>query len=277
MALRTFHAKTPGQRFKTSADFSGLTPQRKKPKRPKSLYLNLSKSGGRNNHGRTTSYHRGGGHRRKYRVIDFARSKKGISAKVVSLEYDPNRSAYIALVSYQDGEKRFILAPQNLKVGDAIIASDDADIKPGNHLSIEAIPVGTLIHNIELHPGKGGQLARSAGAFAQLMAKEGEYCPVRMPSGELRMIHRKCCATVGQISNPEHENLKLGKAGRSRWKGRRPTVRGVAMNPVDHPMGGGEGKASGGHPRSPWGQYAKGLKTRNNKRTKRFILRRRRK
>ncbi len=277
MALKTFKAKTPSLRFKTSADFSELTPKKKQPKKPKRLFLSFGKSGGRNSAGRTTSFHRGGGHKRRYRVIDFVRNKLEVPAKVASLEYDPNRSAYIALLHYLDGDKRYILAPQNLKVGEMVSSSDSADIKPGNHLTIEAIPVGTLIHNIELEPGKGGQIARSAGGFAQLMAKEGDYYPIRMPSGELRKIHRKCKATVGQVSNPEHENMKIGKAGRVRWKGRRPVVRGVAMNPVDHPMGGGEGKASGGHPRSPWGQFAKGLKTRRNKRTSRFILKRRKK
>ena len=275
MAVKAYNPITPARRYLTTADFSLLTPAKKQPKKPKKLTMALSKSGGRNAKGRITSFQRGGGHKRKYRVIDFARSKKDIPAKVVSIEYDPNRTTYIALLSYKDGEKRYILAPLNLNVGDTVLASDQADILPGNHLSLSAIPVGTLIHNIEVEPGKGGKLARSAGIFAQLMAKEGEYCHVKMPSGELRLLHSRCTASIGQLSNTDHENITIGKAGRSRWLGRRPVVRGVAMNPIDHPMGGGEGKASGGHPRSPWGQYAKGYKTRTNKRTSAFIVKRR--
>jgi large subunit ribosomal protein L2 len=223
-----------------------------------------------------TVRHIGGGHKRRYRVVDFARTKFGIPGKVVSLEYDPNRTAYIALVNYTDGEKRFILAPLNLQVGDQVLASDDADIKPGNHLSLRNIPVGTLIHNLEVEPGKGGRLVRSAGSFAQLMAKEGEYCQVKMPSGEIRLLHSRCRASVGQLSNTDHENVTIGKAGRARWLGIRPTNRGVSMNPIDHPHGGGEGKSSGGgHPRTPWGVPTKGYKTRNNKRTDAFIVKRR--
>lgn len=275
MALKTFQPRTPSQRFKTTADFSLLTKKKDLPKRPKDLFVGLTKSGGRNNQGHITMRHIGGGHKRKYRVIDFLRDKNDVPGKVVSLEYDPNRTAYIAMISYVDGEKRFIIAPNNLKVGDSVIASENADIQPGNHLSLGQIPVGTVVHNIELEPGHGGILSRSAGSFGQLMAKEGLYCQLRMPSGEMRLLHSRCKATIGQVSNLEHENMKLGKAGRSRWLGIKPTNRGVSMNPVDHPMGGGEGKASGGHPQSPWGTPAKGYKTRNNKRSDAFIVKRR--
>ena len=276
MAMRNFKATTPGQRFKTTADFSILTPKKKQPKKPASLTTSLTKSGGRNTFGKMTVRHIGGGHKRKYRVIDFGRTKREIPAKVISLEYDPNRTAYIALLSYADGEKRYILAPLNLSVGDPVLASESADIKPGNNMSLQSIPVGTLIHNIEVVPGRGGKLARSAGGYAQLMAKEGEYCQVKMPSGEIRLLHARCRATIGQLSNTEHENMKLGKAGRARWLGIRPTNRGVSMNPIDHPHGGGEGKSSGGgHPRTPWGVPTKGYKTRNNKRTDAFIVKRR--
>ncbi len=275
MPVKSFRPITPAQRYKTSPDFSVLTPRSEQPKKPRGLIVTVRRGHGRNQHGHITSYQRGGGHKQKYRVIDFKRSKVDVPAKVASIEYDPNRTAYIALLNYADGEKRYILAPQNIKVGDPVICSDKADIKPGNHLTIDSIPVGTLIHNIELEPGKGGKIARSAGGYAQLMAKEGEYCPIRLPSGELRMVHKNCKATVGQVSNPEHENISIGKAGRNRWKGWRPHTRGVAMNPIDHPMGGGEGKHAGGLPRSPWGQWAKGYKTRTNKRSARFILKRR--
>jgi len=277
MALKTFKATTPSLRYKTVADFSGLTPKKSQPHRPARLLQALTKSGGRNTLGKMTVRHIGGGHKRKFRVIDFARDKIGIQAQVISLEYDPNRTAYIALVSYMDGEKRFILAPQGLSVGDRVLASAEADIKPGNHLPLSAIPVGTLIHNLEMVPGRGGRLARSAGNFAQLMAKEGTYCQVKMPSGEMRLIHGDCRASIGALSNQEHENMSIGKAGRARWLGVRPTNRGVSMNPIDHPHGGGEGKASGGgHPRTPWGVPTKGYKTRNNKRTDAFIVKRRR-
>ena len=272
MPLKTFKPVTPARRYLTSADFSVLTHRSELPKKPRKLITSRHRPVGRNEHGRITTYHKGGGHKRKYRVIDFMRNKLGIPAKVASIEYDPNRSAYIALLNYADGEKRFILAPLNLKVGDSVLAGDTADIFPGNSLNLSVIPVGTLIHNIEVEPRRGGRLARSAGSYAQLMAKEGEYCQIRMPSGEIRLLHRECRASIGQLSNLDHENITIGKAGRSRWLGIRPTVRGVAMNPVDHPMGGGEGKASGGHPRSRWGQYSKGYKTRNNKRTTRFIV-----
>jgi large subunit ribosomal protein L2 len=275
MAIKSFRPITPTQRFKTVADFSVLTPKKAQPKKPRSLTSALSKTGGRNQLGKMTVRHIGGGHKRKYRVIDFLRNKRDIPAKVVSLEYDPNRTAYIALLNYVDGEKRYIIAPLNLNVGDAVLASDQADIKPGNNLSLMFIPVGTLIHNIEIEPGHGGKLTRSAGGFAQLMAKEGEYCQVKMPSGEMRFIHARCRASIGQLSNTDHENITIGKAGRNRWLGIRPTNRGVSMNPIDHPHGGGEGKSSGGgHPRTPWGVPTKGYKTRNNKRTDAFIVKR---
>lgn len=276
MAVKTFKPTTPSMRYKSVADFSALTPKKKQPQRPRSLTVSLTQHSGRNSYGRITSYQRGGGHKRLYRVIDFKRDKLEIPAKVISIEYDPYRTAHVALLAYADGEKRFILAPLNLKVGDTVLASEQADIQPANNLSLAAIPVGTLIHNLEVTPGKGGKLARSAGGYAQLMAKDGEYCHVKMPSGELRLLNRSCRASIGQLSNLDHENIKIGKAGRSRWLGIRPVVRGVAMNPIDHPMGGGEGKASGGHPQSPWGTPAKGYKTRHNKRTDAFIVKRRR-
>ncbi len=273
MALKEYNPTTPGLRGMSGADFSNLS--KKKPE--KGLLVSLSKSGGRNNMGHITSRHIGGGHKRKYRVVDFKRSKSEIPAKVAALEYDPNRSARLALLHYVDGEKSYILAPRHLKVGDKIIVSEKADILPGNTLSLRNIPVGTNICNVELKLGKGGQLARSAGVYAQLMAKEGDYALVKLPSGEVRKIFIDCKATIGEIGNPEHENVAVGKAGRTRWKGVRPTVRGVAMNPVDHPHGGGEGKSKGGnHPQSPWGQPAKGYKTRNNKRTNAFIVKDRR-
>jgi len=276
MAVKTFKPTTPSLRFKTVADFSVLTPKKDQPKKPRALLSSLVKSGGRNTTGRMTVRHIGGGHKRKYRLVDFMRDKKEIVACVASIEYDPNRTAYIALLNYADGEKRYILAPLGLSVGDRVLASDSADIKPANNLRLSAIPVGTVIHNIEVEPGRGGRLARSAGNFAQLMAKEGEYCQVKMPSGEMRLIHSNCSASIGQLSNQEHENLKIGKAGRARWLGVRPTNRGVSMNPIDHPHGGGEGKSSGGgHPRTPWGVPTKGYKTRNNKRTDAFIVKRR--
>jgi large subunit ribosomal protein L2 len=276
MAIKTFKPITPAQRYKSSADFTVLTPKAKQPHRPAKLTSGLTKTGGRNQFGKMTVRHIGGGHKRKYRVIDFTRAKREIPAKVISLEYDPNRSAYIALLSYADGEKRYIIAPLNLNVGDSVLASDKADIKPGNNLSLSFIPVGTLIHNIEVIPGKGGKLSRSAGNYAQLMAKDGEYCQVKMPSGEIRLLHSRCRASIGQLANTDHENIKIGKAGRNRWLGIRPTNRGVSMNPIDHPHGGGEGKSSGGgHPRTPWGVPTKGYKTRNNKRTDAFIVTRR--
>ncbi|ABA87963.1 ribosomal protein L2 [Syntrophotalea carbinolica DSM 2380] len=271
MAIKKYKPTSAGRRHMTSADFADITAA--KPE--KSLVEKLNKSGGRNNAGRITKRHTGGGHKRKYRVIDFRREKKEIPAKIASIEYDPNRSARIALACYADGEKRYILAPLGLKVGDVVIASEQADIKPGNALSIRSIPLGTWVHNIELKIGKGGQLARSAGTYAMIAAKEGKYAQLRLPSGEVRLVLQDCCATVGQVGNVQHENVKIGKAGRNRWLGKRPQSRGVAMNPVDHPHGGGEGKSSGGrHPVTPWGVPTKGYKTRVNKRTDRFIVRR---
>ncbi|MDJ0874141.1 MAG: 50S ribosomal protein L2 [Desulfobacterales bacterium] len=272
MAVRKVKPTSPGRRFQDYATFDEIT--RRKPE--KSLLRALKKSGGRNTNGRITCRHRGGGHKRHYRVVDFKRDKIDIPARVASIEYDPNRSARIALLHYADGEKRYILAPLNLKVNDEVISSAEADIKPGNTLPLRNIPLGTQIHNIELKLGKGGQIVRSAGTYAQLMAKEDPYALVKLPSGEVRMVLLKCKATVGQLGNLMHENISLGKAGRKRWLGRRPKVRGVAMNPIDHPMGGGEGRSSGGrHPCSPWGIPSKGYKTRTNKRTDRYIVKHR--
>ncbi len=273
MATKEYNPITPGRRGMSVLDFSELS----KVKPQKALVSFLYKSGGRNNMGHITSRHIGGGHRRRYRLVDFKRNKKNIPAKVVAIEYDPNRSAWIALLSYVDGEKAYIVAPQGLKVGATLISAEQADILPGNTLPLKNIPVGTSIYNLELKVGRGAQLARSAGVFAQLMAKEAGYAQVKLPSGQVRKILLECLATIGAASNPEHENVAIGKAGRTRWLGKRPTVRGVAMNPVDHPHGGGEGKSKGGnHPQSPWGQPAKGFKTRNNKRTDRFIIKDRR-
>lgn len=272
MAIKAFKPTSPGRRFQTVVTFDEITAER--PYKP--LTEGKTRTNGRNNRGWITIRHRGGGHKRRYRIIDFRRDKLGVPGKVASVEYDPNRSANIALINYADGEKRYILQPLGLKVGDNILASPEADILTGNALPLRNIPIGTMIHNIELRPGKGGQMVRSAGAVAQLMAKEGFYAQVKMPSGEIRMVLLECYATIGQIGNLDHNNISIGKAGRSRWLGKRPTVRGVAMNPVDHPLGGGEGKTSGGrHPVSPWGQPAKGYKTRRNKRTRAFILKRR--
>ena len=273
MAIKSFKPTSPALRHKTMADFSGLT--KKEPE--KKLLVTLKKTGGRNAYGRITTRHIGGGHKRKYRIVDFKRENLEIPGKVVAIEYDPNRSTRLALITFKNGEKRYILAPMNLQVGDKVISSDSADIKPGNCMTLGAMPVGTLIHNIELEPGKGGKLVRSAGVVAQLMGRERDYCQVKMPSGEMRLIHQGCRASIGQLGNMEHNNIFVGKAGRSRWLGIRPTVRGVAMNPIDHPHGGGEGKTSGGsHPRTPWGQPTKGYKTRQNKRTDEFIIKRRR-
>lgn len=270
MGIKSYRPTTPSMRYKTVVDYSVLT-----KKEPEKRLLSILKStAGRNNHGRITCRHKGGGVKRKYRAIDFKRDKLNVPAKVTALEYDPNRSAFLALVTYTDGEKAYILAPLNLNVGDSVIASEEADIKPGNSLKIKNIPLGTLIHNIELRPGKGGQIVRSAGSYAQIVAKDGEYSQVRMPSGEVRKIFMECRATIGQIGNTDHENVTIGNAGRHRRMGVRPTVRGRAMNPIDHPMGGGEGKATGGIPRSPWGWNTKGLKTRKNKRTNKFIVKR---
>ena len=259
-------------RGKTSLTFEEITTN--EPYAP--LTESLHRSGGRNNQGELTSWWRGGGHKRLYRVIDFKRDKKDIPAKVATVEYDPNRSARIALLTYADGDKRYILQPIGLKVGDTILAGDAVDILPGNCLPLKNIPQGTTVHNVELKPGRGGQMARSAGAGVQVVAKEGDYVSVKMPSGEIRKIYQDCLATVGQVGNLDHENVSVGKAGRSRWKGKRPHVRGVAMNPVDHPLGGGEGKTSGGrHPVTPWGVPTKGYKTRNPKASDKFIVQRR--
>lgn len=273
MPVKTYKPTSPGRRFQTVDTFEDITTS--KPYKP--LTEGMRRTGGRNNNGRATNRNIGGGTKKRYRIIDFKRDKKNVPAKVKTIEYDPNRSSRIALVCYADGEYRYILAPQNLKVGDTILAGLEADIKPGNALPLKAIPVGTMIHNIEMRPGKGGQIVRSAGLGAQLMAKEEKYALVKLPSGEVRKILAECTATVGVLSNPEHFNISLGKAGRSRYLGRRPHVRGVAMNPVDHPMGGGEGRTSGGrHPCTPWGFPTKGKKTRSRKNNSdRFIVTRR--
>jgi len=273
VTLKKYKPTSPGRRTMTASVFEEQTD--KKPE--KALLRPLKKSGGRNATGRITAWQRGGGHKRRYRVIDFKRDKVDVPAKVTALEYDPNRSAWIALLVYADGEKRYIIAPQRLKVGDKVHAGENVDISPGNHLSLRNIPLGTIIHNLEMKIGKGGQLIRSAGTFGQVMAKEGSHAMVRMPSGEQRLIHLDCRATVGQVSNPDHGNVSIGKAGRNRWKGKRPNVRGVAMNPVDHPHGGGEGRNKGNHPQSPWGQITKGKRTRKNKQTDKYIVHRRKK
>ena len=274
MGIKKFKPTTPTLRYRTVSDFAGIT--RKNPE--KSLTEPLKKTGGRNNKGRITCRHHGGGHKQLYRLIDFKRNKIGIPSKVASIEYDPNRSARIALLHYVDGEKRYILAPNGLKVGDQVMAGPEADIKPGNALPLEKIPLGSMVHNVELTHGKGGQMVRSAGGYAQIMAKEGNYVQLRLPSGEMRRVRKECFATMGQVGNLDHENIVSGKAGRSRWLGIRPTVRGVAMNPVDHPHGGGEGKSSGGrHPVTPWGVPTKGYKTRKKKPSDKYIVRRRQK
>jgi len=268
MAVIQLNPRTPGQRFMQIADFSDLT--NKKPE--KALLQPVTKSGGRNNRGRMTIRHRGGGHKRRLRVIDFKRTRDGIPAIVAALEYDPNRSANIALLHYADGAKNYILAPNGLKVGDPVECGTEADIKPGNALPLKNIPLGTFVHAIEMKPGAGAQMARGAGTQAQLMAKEGKFALLKLPSGEQRMVQAECRATVGQVGNIDHENISIGKAGRSRWAGKRPHVRGVAMNPVDHPHGGGEGRSKGNHPQSPWGTPAKGYKTRGKKLSDRFIV-----
>ena len=273
MGLRTLNPTTPGVRGRIAPDFSELS-QGNRPL--KTLTASKSASGGRNHFGRITTRFRGGGHKRRFRTIDFRRDKIGVPAVVSSIEYDPNRSARIVLLNYADGEKRYILWPVGLKVGDTVVSSSGADIKPGNSLPLRYIPLGTTIHNVSLQVAGRAQLVRSAGDGAQLMAKEGDWGQVRLPSGEVRKVHLDCRATIGQLGNVEHSSVHVGKAGRTRWKGRRPHNRGVTMNPVDHPMGGGEGRSSGGrHPCSPWGQLAKGLKTRQNKRTDRMIIKRR--
>lgn len=274
MSVKTYKPYTETRRFQTGLTFEELTVS--KPHKP--LLEPKTRISGRNNTGQLTIWHRGGGHKRHYRVIDFKRDKAGITARVATVEYDPNRSAFISLLHYADGEKRYILYPQGLKVGDRVVSGPDADIVVGNALPLRNIPTGTMVHNLELREGKGGQLVRSAGGSAQLLSKEGDYALVRLPSGEVRKIHVDCMASIGQLGNSDHENVTIGKAGRTRWLGRRPTVRGVAMNPVDHPLGGGEGKTSGGrHPVTPWGQPTRGYKTRNNKVTDRFIVKRREK
>jgi large subunit ribosomal protein L2 len=271
MAVIQLNPRTPGQRFMQIADFTVLS---KKPPE-KGLLKPVKRSGGRNNLGRMTSRHRGGGHKRRLRVIDFKRIRDGLAATVAAIEYDPNRSAYIALLNYADGDKRYILAPDGLKVGDKVECGPQADIKPGNALPLKNIPLGTVVHAIEMKPGAGAQLVRGAGTQAQLMAKEGKFALLKLPSGEQRMVLAECRATIGQVGNLEHENISIGKAGRSRWFGKRSHVRGVAMNPVDHPHGGGEGRSKGNHPQSPWGTPAKGYKTRGKKPSDRYIVSRR--
>ncbi|MCS7260324.1 MAG: 50S ribosomal protein L2 [Anaerolineae bacterium] len=275
MPIRSYKPTSPGRRGMTVSTFEEIT--KLEPERR--LVTRLKVHAGRNSSGRITVRHRGGGHKRLYRVIDFKRDKFGIPARVVSIEYDPNRSARIALLAYADGEKRYIIAPLGLMVGDVVTSGPDAEIKVGNALPIQRIPLGTLIHNIELQPGRGGQLVRSAGTSAQIIAKEGDYAQVRLPSGEVRLIHQRCMATIGQVGNVEHSHISLGKAGRSRWLGRRPTVRGSAMDPASHPHGGGEGRAPIGlpGPKTPWGKPALGYKTRRNKRSDQFIVHRREK
>ncbi len=272
MALKTFKPTSPGRRSLVIVDRGGLY----KGKPEKSLTEGLSGKGGRNNAGRITARRRGGGHKRRYRKVDFKRRKFDVTATVERIEYDPNRSAFIALITYADGEKSYILAPQRLSVGDTVVSGARADIKPGNALPMQNIPVGTIIHNVELKSGAGGQLARSAGTYVQLIGKDQGYAQLRLTSGEIRMVRAECMATIGAVSNPDQANIKLGKAGRKRWLGKRPSVRGVAMNPVDHPHGGGEGRSSGGrHPVTPWGVPTKGKRTRSNKKTDRLIMRRR--
>lgn len=273
MGIKTYKPTSPGMRFRTGYTFEEITSR--EPHKP--LLAPLHKTGGRNCYGRITCRHIGGGHKRRYRIIDWKRrDKEGIPAKVATIEYDPNRSARIALLHYADGEKRYILAPLGLKVGDVVMAGPGAEIRPGNAMPLRHVPVGAIVHNVELKIGKGGQLARAAGTFAQVLAKEGDYAHLRLPSGEVRLVHLDCYATIGQVGNLEHENITIGKAGRARWLGIRPTVRGVAMNPVDHPNGGGEGRQKGGHPRSPWGWLTKGYKTRRSARpSDKYILKRR--
>ena len=274
MGIKRYNPTSAGRRHMTSSTFEEVT----KGTPERSLLAPLKKSGGRNNAGRITKRHTGGGHKRRYRIIDFRRDKVEIPATVASIEYDPNRSSHIALLNYADGEKRYIIAPQGLGVGETVITSETADITPGNAMMIKSIPLGTWVHNVEMKIDKGGQLARSAGAYAAIAAKEGRYAQLRLPSGEVRLVLQECRATIGQVGNLDHEKVKIGKAGRNRWLGKRPQSRGVAMNPVDHPHGGGEGKSSGGrHPVTPWGVPTKGYKTRTNKRTDKFIVRRRNK
>ncbi len=271
MALKTFKPITPGQRGLVLVDRSELY----KGKPVKALTEGLTKTGGRNNYGRITAYHRGGGHKRAYRKIDFRRTRKDVPAKVLRIEYDPNRTAFIALIEYEDGELAYILAPQRLAPGDTVMASDEQlDVKPGNAMPLSVMPIGTIVHNVEMKPGKGGQIARAAGTYAQLVGRDQGYALLRLKSGEMRMVRAECMATVGAVSNPDNMNQNFGKAGRMRWKGRRPVVRGVAMNPVDHPHGGGEGRTSGGrHPVTPWGVPTKGKRTRGKKDSDKYIVR----
>jgi large subunit ribosomal protein L2 len=274
MGIREFKPTSAGRRFMSGLTFEEIT--KKKPE--KALLSPIKKTGGRNSSGKITTRHIGGGHKRRYRAVDFKRDKFEIPGKIFGIEYDPNRSANLALIHYADGEKRYIIAPLGVKVGDVIVSSKkpDTEVKEGNTMLLRFVPLGTFIHNVEMKPGKGGQLARSAGNYAQLVAKEGEYGQVRLPSGEVRFVHLTCTATIGQVGNIDHENITIGKAGKPRWLGIRPTVRGMAMNPVDHPLGGGEGRTKGGrHPCSPWGQLSKGKKTRKNKRTDKFIVKKR--
>jgi large subunit ribosomal protein L2 len=273
MAVKSLKPTSPGRRFMTILTFDEIT----KTEPEKRLTVTKKRTGGRNSYGRITTRHIGGGHKRKIRLVDFRRDKAGIPARVAAIEYDPNRSARLALLYYRDGEKRYIIHPVGLKVGDTVVSGPNADILPGNALPLRNIPAGTTIHNIELQPGKGAQLCRSAGTGAQLVAKEGEMAHIKLPSSEIRLIHMRCMATIGQVGNLDHENVTIGKAGRSRWLGIRPTVRGVAMNPVDHPMGGGEGRGKGNHPMTPWGKPTKGAKTRRRKPSDRYIVSRRRK
>ncbi len=269
MAIKKYRPMTPSQRFRTVASFEEITSTVPE----KSLLRPLRKNGGRNNKGRITSRHRGGGHKRHYRLIDFKRNKFDIPARVASIEYDPNRSAYIALLHYVDGEKRYILAPDGLKVDDSIMSGENVEIQTGNSMPISNAPLGTFLHNVELFPGRGGQIARSAGTYVQLVAKEGQFAHLKMPSGEIRLVKLICYGTIGTIGNSEHNHLNWGKAGAMRWRGWRPKVRGVAMNPVDHPMGGGEGRSSGGrHPCTPWGKKTKGLKTRSKRKSNKYIV-----
>ncbi len=273
MALKTYNPTTPGRRGMVNVDRAGLW----KGKPEKNLTEGMRGTGGRNQHGHITARHRGGGHKRRYRKVDFKRRKFDVEATVERLEYDPNRTAFIALIKYADGETSYILAPQRLRQGDKIVSGENVDIKPGNAMPLQSVPVGTIIHNIEMKVGGGGQLARSAGTYAQIIGKDQGYAQLRLSSGELRVVRTECMATIGAVSNPDQQNIKIGKAGRQRWMGWRPTVRGVAMNPIDHPHGGGEGKTSGGrHPVTPWGISTKGKKTRHNKKTDRLIMRRRR-
>jgi large subunit ribosomal protein L2 len=272
MALKSFNPTTPGQRQLVIVDRSELH----KGKPVKALTEGLTKSGGRNNHGRITARRMGGGHKRRYRIVDFKRRKFDVVATVERLEYDPNRTAFIALIRYADGELSYILAPQRLKAGDKVVAGEKADIKPGNAMPLKSVPVGTIVHNVEMKPGGGGKMARAAGSYVQLVGRDTGYALLRLGSGEVRMVRGECMATIGAVSNPDQQNINLGKAGRNRWLGRRPAVRGVAMNPIDHPHGGGEGRTSGGrHPVTPWGKPTKGKKTRQNKKTDRLIVRRR--